>query len=317
MKSRVIFNRQNEQRNTGFGSQAQTQGNRLVNHDGSFNIIRKGLTFNNRFNPFHDLILMSWTRFNLVILAFYLTVNIIFASIYYYIGIEHLGGVIGENELDKFFEAFFFSTQTFTTVGFGRINPIGYMASSVAAIESLIGLMTFALATGLLYGKFSRPNAKLVHSDKVIIAPFHGETAVMLRIANARDNQLIECKARMMLSFIEKETSIRRFLALRLEYDKVSALSLSWTIVHPIDENSPLYGLSLQDMLDIEAELIFAFKGFDDTYSQTVHHRYSYSANEIVFGAKFIPMFERADDGQATILHFDKIGAYEICNLDS
>jgi inward rectifier potassium channel len=316
MKRKILFNRQSEDKYTGFGSQAQSQGNRLVNKDGSFNVQREGLPFMSRVNPFHDLILMTWTHFSLMILAFYFTVNLLFACIYYYIGIEHLGGIIGDTEKDKFFEAFFFSTQTFTTVGFGRINPTGYAASAVAAIESLTGLMAFALATGLLYGRFSRPNAKLIRSEHAVIAPFQEKTALMIRIANARNNQLIECEARMMLSYIEKETSVRRFLTLKLEYEKVSALSLSWTIVHPIEEDSPMYGLSMQDLLDTKAELIIAFKGFDDTYSQTVHHRYSYTAHEIVYGARFIPMFERAKDGQATVLHLDMIGAYEILDLD-
>jgi inward rectifier potassium channel len=315
MRRKIVFNRQNEDKYTGFGSQAQAQGNRLVNKDGSFNVKRDGLPLFNRFNPFHDLILMSWMHFSLIIFAFYFTVNLIFAFIYFYIGIEHLGGIIGYTQKDKFFEAFFFSTQTFTTVGFGRINPIGNAASTVAAIESLIGLMAFALATGLLYGRFSRPNVKLIRSENAVISPFQNKTAVMLRIANARNNQLIECEARMMLSYIEKETSVRRFLTLKLEYEKVSALSLSWTIVHPIEEDSPMYGLSMQDLLDTESELILAFKGFDDTYSQMVHYRFSYTAQEIVFGAKFIPMFERDKDGQATVLHMDMIGTYEILEI--
>jgi inward rectifier potassium channel len=315
MRRKIVFNRQNEDKYTGFGSQAQAQGNRLVNKDGSFNVKRDGLPLFNRLNPFHDLILMSWMHFSLIIFAFYFTVNLIFAFIYFYIGIEHLGGIIGYTQKDKFFEAFFFSTQTFTTVGFGRINPIGNAASTVAAIESLIGLMAFALATGLLYGRFSRPNVKLIRSENAVISPFQNKTAVMLRIANARNNQLIECEARMMLSYIEKETSVRRFLTLKLEYEKVSALSLSWTIVHPIEEDSPMYGLSMQDLLDTESELILAFKGFDDTYSQIVHYRFSYTAQEIVFGAKFIPMFERDKDGQATVLHMDMIGAYEILEI--
>jgi len=315
MRRKIVFNRQNEDKYTGFGSQAQAQGNRLVNKDGSFNVKRDGLPLFNRFNPFHDLILMSWMHFSLIIFAFYFTVNLIFAFIYFFIGIEHLGGIIGDTEKDKFFEAFFFSTQTFTTVGFGRINPIGNAASTVAAIESLIGLMAFALATGLLYGRFSRPNVKLIRSENAVISPFQNKTAVMLRIANARNNQLIECEARMMLSYIEKETSVRRFLTLKLEYEKVSALSLSWTIVHPIEEDSPMYGLSMQDLLDTESELILAFKGFDDTYSQMVHYRFSYTAQEIVFGAKFLPMFERDKDGLATILHMDMIGAYEILEM--
>jgi inward rectifier potassium channel len=315
MRRKILFDRRNEDKYTGFGSQAQAQGKRLINKDGSFNVKREGLPLFNRFNPFHYLILMSWTHFSLLIFAFYFTVNLIFAFIYFFIGIEHLGGIIGDTRIDKFFEAFFFSTQTFTTVGFGRINPTGYAASAVAAIESLIGLMAFALATGLLYGRFSRPNAKLIRSENAVIAPFQDKTAVMVRIANARNNQLIECEARMMLTYIEKETLVRRFLTLKLEYEKVSALSLSWTIVHPIEEDSPMFGLSMQDLLDTEAELIVAFKGFDDTYSQTVHYRYSYTALEIVYGAKFLPMFERDQDGLATVLHMDMIGAYEILEM--
>lgn len=314
MKS-SFFKRFREEQHTGFSTQSNTQGSRLMNKDGSFNVQRTGMPFLKTLNRFHDLITMPWASFNSIVIIFYIFINLFFTSLYLLFGVEHLGGTIAQSFSDKFFEAFFFSTQTFTTVGYGRINPVGLPANIIAAVESLTGLMSFALATGLIYGRFSRPHAKILYSEKAIIAPFHEGTALMFRIANARSNQLIECEAELMMSFIEPETNMRKFLPLELEYKQVTGLAMSWTIVHPIDEKSPMNGLGPADLKEIDAEFIFSFKAFDDTYSQTVYTRYSYSHDEMVWGAKFIPMFHRSEDTNATILELDKIGSFNNIEL--
>jgi inward rectifier potassium channel len=306
-----------EDTDTGFGNSATTQGSRLVNKDGSFNVKRTGLPFTYKFNHFHHLITMPWWQFNLLIIGSYLFINLIFAGSYYLLGIQQLSGTIGESATEKFLEAFYFSCQTFSTVGYGRINPTGHWASMVASFESLAGLMSFALATGLLYGRFSRPQASLLYSEKAVVAPYKDISALMFRIANARKNQLVECEAQVILSInvMEKERLVRKFFPLKLEREKVTGLSMSWTIVHPIDKESPLNGWGQQDYRDAEAEFLFIFKAFDDTYSQQVHTRYSYHHQEIVWGVKFTPMYHPSPDGTGTILELDKIGLYEPADL--
>lgn len=302
-------------RYTGFGSGANTQGDRLLNRDGTFNVTRTGQDLVSRISPFHQLITMSWTHFNLLILFSFLLLNFIFTITYFFIGLNELSGLIHTNMISQFIEVFSFSAQTLTTVGYGRVSPIGDTASLLSSFEAFVGLLAFALVTGLLYGRFSRPHAKLLHSEHAIIAPFQDKTALMFRIANARKNQLVECEATLLFNYQDKETATRRFINLGLEYAKVNALSLSWTLVHPIDENSPLFGLSQEEVKEMSPEIILMFKAFDDTYSQVVHTRLSYNYQEIFWGAKFDPMYKRSENGMSTVLELNKIGQYQLMEL--
>lgn len=296
----------------GFGTKGS---DRSMNKDGSFNTERIGEP---RFRPyeiFHQLITMSWTKFILLILVAYSAANLVFAGIYYFIGTNHLSGVDGHmDSMHKFFEAFFFSSQTLTTLGYGRIAPMGMEASGIAAIESMIGLLGFALATGLLYGRFSRPQAKLLYSEHAVVAPYKDITGVMFRVANMRRNQLIEVEVDITMAFFEKGASIRSFRRLELERNKINLFPTSWTIVHPIDENSPYYGLTAQDILDMKVELIALLKAFDDTFSQTIYSRTSYRSGEIKMGRKFVPMFSTLENGK-TLLDLRMINAMETVEL--
>jgi inward rectifier potassium channel len=302
-------------KDTGFGAGSNNQGDRLLNRDGTFNVKRTGLSILERINPFHQLIMMSWPKFNTMILLVFVSLNLLFTGIYYCIGLEELVGTTHSDPFSKFIEVFSFSAQTLTTVGYGRVSPVGNLASLMASFEALLGLSGFALVTGLLYGRFSRPNAKLLSSENAIIAPYQDKTALMFRIANGRSNQLIECEAIVLFNYVEKEKGERKFISLDLELPKVTALSLSWTIVHPIDEKSPLYGLNKEEIIDMNAEIILMFKAFDDTYSQAIHTRLSYTANELVYGAKFLPMYKRSENGYATLLELNKIGQYQLVTL--
>lgn len=295
---------------TGFGNTANNQGERLVNQDGSFNVSKGGMPFFNRINLYHDLIKMPWWKFNLWVLMSFLVVNLLFTCIYMTIGVEEFTGVIGESLTDIWFEMFTFSTQTFSTVGYGRINPIGKLAGSLAALEGLIGLMLAAILTGLVFSRFSRPKAMLAYSKIALIAPFGNINALMFRIANMRDNQLVECEGEVLFSFIEAETNMRRFITLPLERKRVTGLPLSWTIVHPIDDDSPMKGLTEKELKEMDAEFIFIFKAFDDTYAQNVYTRHSYQTDELVWGAKFTPMFRKSDKHNGTELLINKINDY-------
>lgn len=299
--------------NTGFGDNASRYGGRFVNKDGQANIRKTGIGFLEKFSWFHSMLAMPKTRFFFIILLFYIVVNLAFTVIYYLVGVEHLSGLNTDSELDKFMEAFFFSSQTFTTVGYGRISPTGFLTSSIAAFQALIGLLSFAVATGLMYGRFSKPTAYLKFSHNAIIAPYKDITALMLRVAPFKNTTLTDAEARLTLGMMitEDGKTVNRFYPLDLEFDKVNALTLSWTIVHPITENSPLYGFTIEDIKSTTGEILVFIKAFDDMFSNTVVSRTSYTFSEIVCGAKFLPMFHRDETSNRTVLDLSKLNAYE------
>ncbi|CAA9262619.1 MAG: hypothetical protein AVDCRST_MAG56-2613 [uncultured Cytophagales bacterium] len=307
-----------DEKDLGFGTRLTAASTRLLNRDGTFNVRRRGLSFWRTFDLYQHLIRMSWPRFIGVILLTYTVENLLFASIYVTIGVENLDGVVGQTPLAHFAEAFFFSSQTITTLGYGRISPVGFWASAVAALESMLGIMGFALITGLLYGRFSRPTTKLIYSEKSLIGPYQDGAAWMFRVANVRSNQLIELEVQVTFSRIEQlegGRKVRRFYALNLERSKVNFLALSWTIVHPIDADSPLHGTSPEDLRDADGEFIILIKAFDDTYSQTVHTRSSYRYDEVTWGARFTPMFEEANNDQNVRLHLNRVSNCERAEL--
>ena len=307
-------NQQEDLKDLGFGTANQV--NRMINQEGSFNVKRTGLPFFESLNFYHSLITMSWPRFNILIFTLYIVVNIFFACLYVFFGTEKLAGATGITLRDQFFDAFFFSAQTFTTVGYGRISPLGLAPSVIAAVESLAGLLGFALATGLLYGRFPRPVAKILYSSKAVIAPYKDITAFQFKIANALKHELIEVEAQINLS--AKTTShsqvIRTFKMLELERNKITFMPSTWTVVHPIDENSQLYGLTMKDLEEMDAEFIIILKGFDDTFSQHVYSRSSYKYNEIAWGAKYLNNFNKVENG-INIVELDKINDYEKADL--
>lgn len=303
-----------ENNDTGFSNKASSQAGRYVNKDGSFNIQKRGLPVMERISFFHALITMKWFKFFILVLCSYILLNLMFAGLYLLSGLENLSGMTPENPIGEFWEAFFFSTQTFTTVGYGRVNPVGMASNIISAAESLTGLLYFALATGVLYGRFSRPVEKFLYSDMMLITPYKDITALMFRIANAKNNVLSNVEIEPIMSMTitdDNGVASRRFFALKLERNRINFLTLSWTVVHPIDENSPLYGFTPQDLEESDAELLLLINGYDDTYAQNVHARQSYKWHEVVWNAKFKVMFHPSDDNQRTILDLDRINDIE------
>ena len=216
----------------------------------------------------------------------------------------------------KFLESFFFSTQTITTVGYGRVSPVNLTANIIASIESFIGLLAFALATGLLYGRFSKPIAKIIYSKYAIIAPYRDITGLMFRTANKQKSQIIDAEAQVVFSRLEdvNGSEVRKFYNIPLEYKKINFFSSVWTINHPIDEDSPLFGTTEEDLHKSETELLILLKGYDDTFAQTVHSRFSYRNDEIVWGAKFQNVHFTNMEGKVEVL-LDKISDFEKVKL--
>jgi inward rectifier potassium channel len=280
-------------RDLGFGSVVSREGRqRLLNRDGSFNVRRDGLSPLASLSLYHYLLTVSWPKFLALIGAGFLAVNAGFGLAYLACGPEALrGATVAEMGGNGFLRAFFFSVETFATIGFGHIFPAGLAANLVVTIESLFGLLTFGVATGLLFARFSRPTARIVFSERALIAPYRDGTAFEFRIVNSRSNQLVEVGCQVLLTRFADKDGTRHFAPLELERRKVTFFPLAWTIVHPIDQSSPLFGLSHDDLVASNAEFLVLLTGFDETFSQTVHTRTSYKPQELVWGASFKNMF--------------------------
>ena len=283
---------------------------RAINKDGSFNVRRRGAS-GLAGSFYQHLVGLSWPRFLGLVALAYLLINLIFAAIYVGLGPSALRTVDGHMGLGEFSVAFFFSVHTLTTVGYGDVYPLGMPANVLAAIEAGLGLMGFALATGLLFARFSRPNAQLIFSDRMVIAPYGNGLSLQFRIANRRRNVLTDVQADMMLMTVEQDSrgQLRRnFVELKLERKKVFFLALTWTVVHPMDESSPLWGKTAADLERLQAEVLILIRGYDDSFTQVVNTRYSYRWEEIEWLARFTPAFDVAPEGHI-VLDLARIGA--------
>ena len=311
------FRKKIQQKNTensGFGSNVS---GRFINKDGLPNVNRKGVNIFNRYSWYHTMLDLSTFNFLSYLVIAYFLVNLFFALIYYLIGVEHLTGIDKSNPVNEFIDVFFFSSQTFTTVGYGRIAPVGFMASLVATFEAFLGLLTFAIATGLFYGRFSRPRAYLKFSDVAVVAPFKETSALMFRLAPYKNNALTDADVVITTAIEVMENSSPKinFYQLKTQLSKINTLALNWTIVHEIDEESPFYGFSEDDFKNTGIEIIVHIRAFDEVFSNTVVQRTSYVTKEIVYGAKFIPMYYPDKDNLSTVLNLDKISDYQKAKL--
>jgi len=302
-------------RDLGFGAVVGRESRqRLLNSDGSFNVTRSGLGMLESIAPYQQLLTMSWAAFLGAVAAIYLLFNVLFAVAYVLCGSNALVGQGSEMLGGTFSRAFFFSVQTFATIGYGQIGPNGFGPNAVVTFEALVGLMFQALATGLLFARFSRPTASILFSRSALIAPYNGGTSLQFRIANRRKNQIIQLEAQVLFSVMEtgdRGDRVRRYYPLPLERNKVTFFPMSWTIVHPITDASPLAGRTAADLLAAETEILVLLSGIDDTFAQTVHARSSYRAEEMVWHARFASLFERSDHGANLRADISKLHDFE------
>ncbi len=290
---------------------------RVINKDGQFNVHRTGLTWRD-VHPYLFLISTSWPVFFALVLAMFIVVNTLFAGVYVLAGPEHIKNSHASTPAGSFLNLFFFSAHTLTTVGYGNMYPDTALANTIAVIEAFMGLMGFAIATGLLFGRFSRPSARFGFSESMLVSPYGSETSLQFRIVNRRSNNLIDVEARVLLMTVDSNDGRlqRKYVQLELERAQVLFLPLTWTIVHPIDTNSPLFGKTAADLERLQAEVLIMMKAFDDTFGQTVHARYSYRFDEITWGATFAPAFEIDHNGDLEV-EINKVGRIEQAPLSS
>jgi inward rectifier potassium channel len=303
-----------EEKDLGFGTVvASERAHRLLNRDGSFNVARDGLSLAESLSPYHWLLTMSWTRFFALLTALYLVANAVFAVGYILCGAGALASPPTGMPEGRFLQAFFFSVETFATIGYGNIYPVGTIPNMLMTVESIAGLMAVALATGIVFARFSRPIVRIRFSKKAIIAPYRGITAFEFRIANERNTQMVQLEAKVLLSRFEMRDghTKREFVELALERRQVVFFPLTWTIVHPIDETSPLYGRTPEDLVRSAAEFLVLLSGYDETFATTLLTRTSYRADEVEWDARFKSPYTSPGDGGVIRIDIGKLDDIE------
>lgn len=299
-----------QQNDPGLGSKYSKQVKRLINEDGSYNIVRKGGIHGLK-DFYKFLIDIPWLPFMGLLLLAYIITNVLFACFYLFSGIEQLNGI--DTEMHPFFHAFFFSVQTFTTVGYGGLAPTGISANLIATFEAFIGLLAFAIATGLLYGRFSKPSSKIRFSKNIILTPFDNSTAIMFKMVNVRNTILLNSKVEALFILDSASQSNRfdkMYYKLNLETDFINFFPLTWTIVHKITEDSPFNKLSLAELKLRNAEVVVLLETFDETFSQTILTKHSFGGEQWMENVKFARNYDTSDDG-GIILHVNKIDELE------
>lgn len=318
LKIRKINPKAKSEINTGFGVNSSDYGGRFLRKNGKPNIQIKGIGFTERISWYHILLDMPRWKFMLTIVLFYLCVNLLFTVVYYFLGVGEFGGTNTSSHFRQFAEAFFFSSQSFTVGGYGRADAGHLLINSLCAFEAFLGLLSLAVVTGLLYGRFSRPKAYLRFSENAILAPFHDQKAIMLRLAPFKNTTLTDAEAKVTLGLVveEKGKMVNKFYQLPLEYHTVNSLTLSWTIVHPITETSPFYNFTKEDFENAQGEILVFIKAFDDMFSNTVVSRTSYTLKEIVLGAKFNPMYHKSEHDNKTLLYLNKLNSFKLVEMN-
>ncbi len=271
----------------------------MVSRIGNTEVVKLGtrrLGFRDAYYLIHTL---SWSAFFGGVLAIYLLANLIFASLYF-VG-DH---AIANARPGSFADSFFFSVETLATVGYGEMSPGTLYCHVIATIEIVTGMLSLAVITGLMFARFSKPTARALFSRVAVVAPFNGVPMLMLRVANERRNSIVEASANASLSVIEitlEGTSFRRFYDLKLERSRSSLFALSWTMMHRIDETSPLFGVDAAALAAQQARLLVSITGIEESLAATVHARFDYAHDAILFGQRFVDVVRPASDGRVYI----------------
>lgn len=288
----------------GLGEKLTGARHRLINRDGTFNVRRAASRSAwLQGDWYHYWVSLSWQRFIAAIVGWFVSLNVLFALGYLALGPGSIYGMpAAPTWWEKFLYAFFFSVQTFNSVGYGVESPFGIAAGLLSSFEALVGVLTFAIITGLLYARFSKPKARIVFSTHAVVTPpeANGNRRLMFRIANERDNTVIDFSARVLFA-LALPNGNRKYFTLKLERDQVTFLPLNWTIVHEIDAESPLYEMTPHDLTDTLGELLILLRGYDDTYAQDIHARSSYRFDEMRWNHRFVRPYKTEADGEVTL----------------
>ena len=244
---------------------------------------------------YHYLLTSPWWVLFLLITVAYLAANAVFAVCYL------LDGGIDNARPGSFRDAYFFSVQTMATIGYGKMTPISAFSNFLVSFEALFGLVAFALATGLMFAKFSQPRARVLFAQKAVVHVRDGKLSLMVRLANERSTGLVEANLRLSMVREEKTLegeSLRRIHTLALTRSTTSVFAFSWTAVHPIDEASPLFGQTAEQFAASKADLVASLVGIEEATGQTVHARHTWSSDEVYFGQRYVDVLVFLPDGR-------------------
>lgn len=258
---------------------------------------RRGLGILEAIPLYHFLLTMTWPWFLALVGLFYLGLNLAFSVAFVALGPDAISGMVTDSLGERLWEAFFFSVHTASTLGYGNLVPTSFAANILVTVEALAGLLSFGLVSGLMFARFARPTARVLFSDVAVVAPYGDQKAFEFRIINRRTTQISDLSARVIFARRKPDGHGRSYEELDLERTKVAFFPLAWTIVHPIGEDSPLFGLGARELEACEAEFLVLLQGFDETFAQSVHARSSYRADEVVHGACFVDMFDHDAEG--------------------
>ena len=285
---------------------------RVLKKDGTLNIHR---AFDRMplSDLYHFLLSLSWPIFFAFVVLGYISINLFFAILYYLCGPQALEGLHVTSATDRFLDCFFFSVQTIATIGYGRISPSGLIPNLLMTVQALLGMLTLAVVTGLLFARFARPTARVIFSNNAILGPYNGKKSFFFRAANERLNQIVE--AHMTLTLVKNETTkegerFRKLYTLKLDRDYSPVFAMTWTVVHIIDEHSPLFKMEEKDLKEGEVEILASLTGMDDTFSQTIYSHTSYTIDDIFFNTRFKDILSRRSDGK---LFVNLKGIHDVC----
>ena len=289
----------NEIKDPGIGTKIDEKVRRMINADGSYNVIKKGSAKGIR-DIFKYLVEISWTWFFTILFVGYIIFNLIFSLIYTYFGPENILGLDSENG-SVFFQTFFFSIQTFTTVGYGTLAPLGIATQIVASIEAFVGFLSFSLATGLLYGRFSRPRSKIKFADNFVFSKYEQGHSFKFKLTNLRDVVLQDVEAKIITMFNKENENgqlVRTYYELPITLPKIDIMALTWTLVHKIDEESPFWNKSNEEIISQHPEFLIFVNGFDEIYSERTRARKSYVVKDILWNKNFTTNFKSLENGK-------------------
>ncbi len=296
--------------NTGFGDNPDHENWDIFDEDGNPNVKKVGMSRQNMFSLYHYLVTISWPRFFSLTLLYYVVINLLFAALYYAINPQGIG-MEAEPDIPVFWNLFFFSTHTLTTVGYGTVHPQGLWMNIIASFEMYWGLLNFAIMAGLVYGKFSIPKAFVKFSDKVLVELGKNDEvdSIMFRLIPYKQkaifsdaNIYILLMTRQLVDGKERY----RFYPMDSEMSSIKSLALNWTIVHRVDGDSPLVNFKKEQMKEDIYQIIVYFSAYDEFYANSVKKRKVYTAENVEFNEIFAPMYRARSNG-GTLLELNKL----------
>jgi inward rectifier potassium channel len=248
---------------------------------------------------YHSLLTLPWWAFLLGLAFVYLGLNVLFAMLYL-----RGDGAIANARPGAFSDAFFFSVETLSTIGYGQMSPATLYGNVVMTVEALFGLTLLAVVAGLVFARVSRPTARVIFSKVAVVTPYNGVPTLSFRLANERRNQILEAQVSVTLVRDERTAEgewMRRFYDLQLARQRSPIFAMTFTVMHPIDPASPLWNATAASLTAEAAEIVVTVTGIDETLSQAVHARTSYLAHEVVWGYRFADVFTQTEDGRLAI----------------